>query len=510
MSGEVSTTHPDYVKVLPDWELVRDAFEGETAVKGKADAYLPMPSGFTVQEDGGAGMYRGYMLRAKFPGILAPTVRGMVGVIHRVAAEIELPPQMEYLIEKATADGLPLEALHERITTEILSAGRYGLLVDLPEEGTAGERLPYVAGYRAETIINWSSESDFFVLDETHLERDGFEWREVSQYRVLEKKLPPPPPEDGEAQPAPDPDDALASVPDGAYFQLVYKQGDSGQVARQDPVVPQLRGGRVLEEIPFVIAGSTDVAVSIDEIPLLDVARCAFNMYRLDADYKWQMFMSGQETLFYFTDSEKPIDIVGSGVNIGLPIGSDAKYVGPSGRTIQAHKEAILDERDQAVMAGARMFDSERKTAESGDALRIRFAAQTATLTTVAINSAKALEKALRNIALFLGLNPDLVSVKANLNFIDTKLDPQKAEHIMKLWMGGAISALTMWENFQRGDLATKDRTWDEEKELIDAEAPDVEPLPDPAQTGFGAPPALPRLGGQPPRLQAVPRETGE
>jgi hypothetical protein len=465
--GKVDQTHPDYDAILPDWELVRDAIAGETAVKGRSETYLPMPSGFTAQDDGGTAMYASYILRAKFPEIMGPTLRGMVGIIHRVQAEIELPPQLEPLRDVATVDGLSLNALHERITYELMATGRYALLVDAPEEGA---EVPYIAGYKAETLINWSLDKDFYVLDETSLARSGFEWEEKEQYRVLE-------------------------LIDGIRYEVrLYEEDASGNLTEQPPIVPSARGGGALEEIPLVVIGSTDVSVDLDEIPLMGVTRCSFTMYRLDADYKWQLFMSGQETLFVYSDTEVPITTVGAGVIHTIPKESQAEYVGPSGNGIAAQKEAIQDERYQAVQAGAKMYDTERKSVESGDALKIRWAAQTASLTTIAINSAKGLENALKMCALFVGANPEQVSVKPNLRFIDTALTPADAAHLVKLWQAGAISYETLWDNLQRGDIGTYERTAEEEMEIIEQEAPDLAVPTDP-----NAPPAKkPNGTGQP------------
>jgi len=458
MAGKVSDPHPDYEVVSPDWELMRDAIAGETTVKDKTDTYLPMPSGFKAQDDGGAEMYAGYILRGKFPEIMGPTLRGMVGIIHRIPAEIELPAQLEPLREVATTDGLPLTALHERITYELLGTGRYGLLVDASSDGQ--DTIPYIAGYKAESIINWSRDADFYVLDETCLVRDGFEWVESPRYRVLELTG------------ASDNDSETAAV--GEYTQVVWEGPGDSEADAGDPIIPQMKGGTKFDEIPFVIIGSTDVVADIDEVPLIGVARAAFNMYRLDTDYKWQLFMSGQETLFVMSDTDQAVETVGAGVVINIPSGSEAKYVGPSGVGITAHKEAILDERYQAVAAGAKMFDTEHKAQESGEALKIRWAAQTASLTTIALNSAKGLERALKYAAEFIGANPDEVIVKPSLRFIDSTLEPQAAKYLMDLWMGGAISKTTLSENLQRGDIATYDRSFEDEEELINQEIPDL------------------------------------
>ncbi|WP_282029413.1 hypothetical protein, partial [Paracoccus marcusii] len=114
----------------------------------------------------------------------AVLIRGMIGVIHRTEVQIDMPPAMQGLWERATADGLPLEALHRRITAELLLTGRYGLLADAASEGSD---LPWLAGYTTEALINWSLSlsRDFFVLDESGLSRDGFSWKQHKAYRVL-------------------------------------------------------------------------------------------------------------------------------------------------------------------------------------------------------------------------------------------------------------------------------------------------------------------------------------
>ncbi|HEV7253868.1 MAG TPA: DUF4055 domain-containing protein [Mesorhizobium sp.] len=441
MAGKVSDKHPDWTDRAAEWAMLRHAARGEQDVKGQGDKYLPMPSGFRAQLDSGAAMYRAYQTRAQFPDLLAPTVRGMVGVIHRTEAQIDMPDAMEGLWERATRDGLPLEALHRRITGELLLTGRYGLLADAAAEGSD---LPFLAGYTAECVINWADERDFFVLDESGLERDDFEWKAVKRHRVLR-------------------------LTEGRYEVETYDNEAKNEAGAQ----PTARGGGTLDAIPFVVIGSRDLSVSVDEPPLIGVARAALAIYRLDADYRHQLYMTGQETLFVF-GGDAP-SAVGAGVVVSIkPEGdgkqADAKYVGPAGTGIAAHRTAILDERQNAAAAGARLFDAEKKTAESGDALRIRYAAQTATLVSIAQASAQGLEKGLRHVAVMMGLDPASVVVKPNLSFVDATLSPEEANKLVALWQNNAISYQTLYENLQRGEVASAERDHEAELALMDKE----------------------------------------
>lgn len=457
----VDTKHPDYVDHQKEWKMMRDCARGESAVKAEGVEYLPMPSGFAVQDDGGRDMYAAYMKRAVFPDILAPTLSGMVGLIHHREAEIEGLEEgtpLAPLWERCTLDGLTLEEFHRRLTAEILLMGRVGALADYDESTD----LPYFALYTAEAIINWAEDRTFFVLDESGWERDGFSWVQRNKWRVLE-------------------------LNDKIY--RVRRFTTNLEDSAGEDITPTRRGGTELEEIPFVIAGPRDLRVRTEEPPLIGVGRSSLAVYRLDADYRHQLFHTGQETFVVSgINKDSAPKVLGSGVVLALEDpDSMAQYVGPSGTGIDAHRQAIIDERAAAVAAGARLFDGQ-KEAESGEALRIRAAAQTATLKTVAIASASALERVLRHAAVINGYDPEKIVVKPNLEFVDSKLSPSEAASLVSLWQSGTVSKQTVYENLQRGGIASEERTYDEEMELVEQDIADM-PLPEgDGVPGGGAP----------------------
>ena len=450
----VDAKHPDYDDREGEWRMMRDCARGDKAVKDGGTTYLPMPTGFGGTTRG-AAMWSAFKQRAEFPDILEPTLSGMVGLIHRSEALIEMPASMEPLWERASKDGLTLESFHQTITRELLLMGRYSILVDA---AAGGSDLPYLCGYSAERLINWAPADlqDLYVLDETAavFQEDTFEWQDEKKYRVLR----------------------LIELPDGRrrYDQEVWDES----MTRVEVVTPTARGNVALGTIPFVVAGPVKLDVNPARPPLEGVARSSLAIYRLDADYRFQLHMTGQEMLVcQGVEPGKGPDPIGAGVTYEFTnTEANAKlyYVGPEGVGIDAHKAAIAAERSVAVAAGAKLFDMEREGVESGEALRIRAAAQTATLTTVAIASAQALERGLRFIALMLGLNPRAVNVKPNLQFIDTRMTPTQAKDLMLLWQGGAISYQTLYENLQRGEIASPERDHEDEREMIEEETPDA------------------------------------
>jgi len=176
----VKTLHPAITTIRrAEWQLMRDCMDGEGAVKARRSEYLPMPSGFGTQDDGGLAMYDAYQARAQFPEFLAPSVGAMIGIVHGQEWQVAMPDAMQYLYENADGDGLPLEAFSRRITRELLIIGSYAVLTDAPRDG--GD--PYLAGYRRDKVLNW--DKDWWVLDESDMKRNGFVWEQIERYLVL-------------------------------------------------------------------------------------------------------------------------------------------------------------------------------------------------------------------------------------------------------------------------------------------------------------------------------------
>lgn len=488
----VTSQHPDYILHLPDWRMMRDFAAGSRTVKESQQTYLPMPSGFRANSDGGTASYAAYILRGRVPELLLPTLAGMVGLIHRTDFKIEGMDEgqpLHDMNESATRHGLPLSILSQMITAELLLEGRYGLLADVAEEGAD---VPYIAGYTAEAIINWSPDRDLYVLDESTLDRssldDPFSWQSVSRYRVLtlsDEPIVAEPPAEGEEPPPPrspppepeeDPDPRRLGRPMGTtYRQYVYETNrDTGETPLGPAHQPTVKGGKELEEIPFVVANPKDLSLDVHVPPLIGVALASLAAYQLDADYRLQLFMTGQETLFVFGVADKDVpSTVGATVVVSFPTEGKAEYVGPKGVGIEQHRKAIAEAKADAAAAGAQLFDQTDVPDESGKAKKLRYAAQTATLTSVAKASASALEAALRYCARFVGQDPDEIVVTPNLEFVDSEMTPQEALALVQVWQSGALSYESTYELLQRGRLASMERTAEEEQELIDQESPD-------------------------------------
>jgi len=454
MQLDPSIKHPAYESFAPSWQLMRDSVAGEDDIKKKGVQYLPMKTGTQQIKDAAQQkrIYDLYKVRAEFPEIVAPTVRGAVGVMLAKAAKIELPPQMEDMRERATLDGLTLDALHRRMAMEVMTTGRYGLLPGVTEDGT-----PYLSGYVAESIINWDASNgtpDFVMLDESGQERDRTtgEWSEVAKLREC-------------------------STQDGHYWAREWKKvGETWKAG--EAIDARTPGNQRLDFLPFVFMGSLDLTPAPDDVPLYGLAKLAVRVYRLDADFSFSLHMTSEPTpvAIGFDDHNAAIQdglapkTLGSSVLWILPKGGDAKYLEFSGPGLTKQSEAIADSLERAAQFGAQILQSGQSN-ESGEALKLRAASQTATLTSIAQTTAAGLERALRNIAIWIGADPEQVIVTPNLEFFDRSISAQDIQAIVAAWQAGAISHRTVFDKLQAGGVIPEDRAYDVETVEISTSA---------------------------------------
>src|SRR5690606_34909797 len=106
----------------------------------------------------------------------------------------------------------------------------------------------------------------------------------------------------------------------------------------------------------------------------------------------------------------------------------------------------------------------------SGEAIKLRLGNQTSTLKSIAMTAAAGLERALRNLAVWLGEDPAKVEVKPNLDFFEHLLSSNDITALVAGWQAGAYSKQTLFDRFKKGELIPAERTFEEEEERIAAE----------------------------------------
>lgn len=435
----LNSQHPAYTAYHDQWVQLRDFYKGEHHVKLAEDKYLLPTAGMLMDgmglNDVGRKAYESYLARAVFPDYIKDAVEISIGLLHQKEPVIELPKELEVLRTNASIKGESLNQLLRRINVEQLITGRCGLLLDIPTISDPTNPVPYIALYIAESIINWDESNDFIdtdkvnmiILDETGYRRANqmFNWKIMMQYRVL-----------------------ILDEVTGTYKQAVFNNNNTGINFNEELLITPALRGKTLKDIPFVFVNSKDLLPLPENSPLLGLANITAAIYRGEADYRYSLFMQGQDTLVVIGSVRNPNlapggdDAIrtGAGSRIDIDVTGDAKYIGVSSKGLAEQRTCLENDRKRAETQSGRLIGT-KSNVESGEALRVRIGAQTATLNQIALTSSLALEKILKKAAEWVGADPSLVKVIPNMDFADIDFQGQELVNIMTARsMGAPIS----------------------------------------------------------------------
>ncbi len=473
----ISEKHLDWNNNVYNWVLIRDSIEGESSIKIQNELYLPMPAAMLLDSakapsstgTGGSSTgvekrdihnqltgslnpnyhtnaaYSAYKSRAKFPEYPSHIQRGLVGIAVSNAPSIELPSELEYLNERFTKSGSSLVEFYQYAIREVLTMGRLGLLADVDDSPSGGGK-PVAVSYVAESIYNWNEKGSQTSTDFSRVVLENQEDDDEKE-RVMELTL---------SNGAYASQKFIDNIPVGEAVEVEYM-------------------GKLINAIPFVTLGSTDITPDVDVAPLAGVCRSAIQVYQMDADLRQAEYMSCNPTLFVtgITEEFKP-DALGSTLAIILPP-PDAKAFYPATDTSAlAHVSGRIDKIELGAMEqGASLLGSGANA--SGEALRIRQSSNTATLVSIAKSVGKGIEKIIKYIGQFHGLDQkkiDEIKFVPNVEFITALLSPAQQKELVASWMSGAMSKKTLLYNFERAGLLQESETAEDELERIDTEGP--------------------------------------
>lgn len=445
----VTTPHPDYAAHLPEWQMMAQAMGGALAVKADK-RNLPKPSGMVEAErkdpDGGY-LYANYTQRAQYPLWVRDGVRSMMGLVSRQVPAIELPGRLSCMEAEATSDGFSLRQLFVRTVREVLQYGRVALVVDADDSGRA-----FIAVYPALSAINWKTRKvngrddlSLSVFSELRAKdsNDEFDHDTETVYRVL---------------------DVLDSR------LRVRVMSAAGDVIEEHLPVPATNSGKVIDFLPVVYCGATDNAPSVDEIPLLAMAQAALVDYQLSADYYTSLHQTSHPQPWVAgLDDDVELSVTGPSAAWDLGANGSCGYLEFQGNGIEAVRQAMADQKSAALEAGARVMDM--GGVESGEARKTRRDDQHATLHSVVITAAEAIEQCLRYAAEWVGEpNPDKVRFAVTPEFETARVDPQVLQQIQASVIAGGVSWATYWQALTTGKLP--ERSYEDEQGLIDSTGP--------------------------------------
>lgn len=495
----VELAHPDYDENFPCWAQARDVLSGERTVKRRGEVYLPKLEGQTEME------YHRYKQRAQFLNAAARTHQGLHGMIFRKSPDVTLPEtavgalsdSLNAMQTDCDLQGRDLEQYTREVVSEILMVGRGGTLVDWSE----AERRAYLSFYKAESICNWrmdrvqgKSRLTMVVLKETptvgvnqellpgtksdELEgNDPYMDETVEQYRVL--RLVPR---------STGPVRAGIQMPGPIAFQYVVEiwrkeevvsrgRKKSEQWVLQETFQPN-RNGQPLTEIPFIFHGPDDSSEQVEKLPLDDLISLNLDHYRKSADYSHGMHYTALPTAY----------VAGFDAGSQLTIGSTVAWVSDNPNAKAAFLEftgkgldnfpTYLDrcEKNMAVL-GARLLESQKREAETAEAMQIRQGGEDSVLASISRSSSRSMTKALKWVYWWSSteqtvydVDDEECAIALNQDFIAAKMGAAELTALTASWVQGGISRRTLHWNLKQGERLPPETTPEEEAEQIDSE----------------------------------------
>ncbi|UDY20794.1 hypothetical protein NLHDIDDJ_02449 [Acinetobacter baumannii] len=440
----VSTVHPDYAKAMPDWEFMDYALGGERCVKEQGEKLLPKSQGMIMAEEvdpKNKCIYEAFKQRAEYPEWVRDSKRAMIGLVSKLEPDINIvDSRLKPLIEQATTDGFGLKQLFLRVVEAQLSYARCALMLDFDDSGK-----PYIALYWAKDGINWKEKTvagrtdlTLSVFKEAHdNSEDEFAHNKECFYRALD-------------------------INDGKYRSRLF--ADDNTVIEE--TYPGL-GNKALSFIPVVYVGSMNNTPSIDEMPLMTMAKAAVKYYQLSAEYFQELHLTSHPQPWVSgVDEDKPLRVTGPMAAWQLPQGGQCGYLEIQGVGIEAKRTAMRDQKNAALEAGARVMDI--GGAESGEARKARQDDQYSTLYGMVITAAEAIEQVIKYGALWLGLNDKDYRFNVKPDFGSLGFDVNLAKQLYEAVLGNKISMETYWDYIRTGKIP--DIEYSQELERIETE----------------------------------------
>lgn len=461
----ITTVHPQYSQQITRWAQNRAACAGQDQVKKLTTAFLPDDNA-TDKLAEARERYNRYLMRATWFPCAGYTKQGLLGMVFRRAAKVELPAQLDYAMENVDGSGLSLEQFAKLALAEIIEVGRVGVLVDYPSAapGLSAEQVARLGlaarmtQYRAEAIDNWRLENiqgglrlTMVKLQEAAgVRKDEFIVDTEKRYRVLR-------------------------LADGVYTQTLYDENEDqiGEV-----MTPRQSDGSAWDHIPFHIIGATTNSTELDEALISGIVDLNTSHYQVTADQAKCLHIHSGGTLVISSSmsNEQWKEANPNGITVGADQGI---FLGDSGSAsllqldaTSATGEKLKSLELQMIAVGAHLI-RDANSLQTAEAARIDASGKASALSTAVGNVSEGLEAALEDMARFMGADPEPVRYSLNQQFYPDNLDAQAVMAMIQLMDRQVIAVQDVRAKLRGSGLIAQSRT----DEDIDGEMLDVEPL---------------------------------
>lgn len=444
--------HPEYVRYMADYAMIRDCFLGARAIKDAGDVYLPRLSGQSEDD------YKNYKTRALFFPITGKTATTMVGLATTKPPKVTFPTGMEGYFADTEAE-YQFTEFYVAVFTEVVLMGRYGVLIDAPLAPIEGD--PVLVPYIAENILRWELAGgkliDLLLREHVYVRGDSiFEMKQVCRYRHC--------------------------FIDAAGIYNTETLDDELKLIPGTLVQPKF-SGETIDYIPFTPFGSSGIHYSIDKPPMMDISTINISHYMSSADLEWGRHLTGLPTpVVSGVDSSTALKIGGTAAWILPPAEAKAYFMEFLGQGLQSLEKAMVEKVSLMASVSARMIDNSTRGSEAAETVRLRYMSESAGLIHI-INAVESGLTMMYNMLARLRKANGPVSIQFSREIIGLGIQFKDLKILFDAYLQGGISKEALVYNLRRLEALDPNRSDSDELAAIRDPAPPATNNPPAAKT---------------------------
>ncbi len=424
------------------WPMIDALMGGTKAMRAAAKTLLPQ---WPNEDD---DSYKTRLGTAVLHPVFQRTCQVMAAkpLARPIVVDKSVPTRITDWFGNIDMHGTSLHAFVSQVMLACMSHGLHGVLVDYPQvaqaktkadEQASGAR-PYWTQYPAKAILGWRATDGKLTqlrLLETVVEDDGeFGEKAVDQVRVLTP---------------------------GAWN--VWRKPEGKQ-----EFAPYQEGTTTIKEIPFRFFYGIRKGFGVGATPLLDLAYQNVEHWQAASDQQTILHVARVPILFakMFGDSELTIGAA-SAAQSDSPE-ADLRYVEHTGAAIEAGRQAILDLEERMRQSGAELL-VQQPTLITATQVVSDGEANKSILQRIVEEFEASLNGCLELTGEWVG-DGSSDGVTLFKDFGASALSDQSAQTLHNAATAKHISKETVFDEFQRRNIISADRTWAAEKIRLQGE----------------------------------------
>lgn len=477
--------HPEYRYYRSEWSKLRDVIAGQREVKNKRTTYLPLFKGMDADN------YTAYLAAATFYNMTRQTLTGMVGQAFRKDPVIRgLPKTFADAVNVSFAkDGTGHIAFTKTVVGEQIALGRFGVLVDAPSAASV-DPSPYVVGYTAENITDWTVETikgrdvltrvvlrEFArepgIYDNQAMAADGrrvaAQIKNSPAWRTLSGDF-----DNGYVYTTNYRELVLVPMPDGTrvYKQRIYSKGQQPNGGGYVEITPVIRGNP-LGFIPFMFFGASSNIADVEQSPLLDIADLNISHYRTYAELEHGRKFTALPVYYCGGGQGEDADQyhVGPDVVWEVPEGVTPGILEFKGQGLGALERALSTKESQIAAIGGRLLPGGKQASESPGQTAMREANEQAVL----LNVLAAAEVGMTIVVRWWMMFRDVpfaesanVFYEVNQDFISNPIGAREMRAVQLMYKDGILPIEVVFDFFQRAEVLPREMEIADFKKMLD------------------------------------------